>query len=52
VKWRLHCIGADPAATAARYGVETTVRDWHARLGCSGSAGRQMEFVVTGTERW
>jgi hypothetical protein len=41
----------DPAAMAARYGAETAVIDWHARLVCSGCGGRHVDFVVSGTER-
>jgi hypothetical protein len=41
----------DPGEMAERYGAETTVLDWHARLTCSGCGSRQVEFVVTGTER-
>jgi hypothetical protein len=36
---------------AERYGAETTIADWHARLVCSGWGSRQVDFVVTGTER-
>jgi hypothetical protein len=34
-----------------RFGAETTVPDWHSRLTCSGCDNRQVDFVVTGTER-
>jgi hypothetical protein len=30
-----HQVEPDPAEMAARYGAETTVPDWHARLVCS-----------------
>jgi hypothetical protein len=40
-----------PGELAERYGTETTVIDWHARLTCSGCGNRQVDFVVTGTER-
>jgi hypothetical protein len=41
----------DPGEIAERCGAETTVIDWHARLTCSGCGSRQVDFVVTGTER-
>jgi hypothetical protein len=41
----------DPGEMAERYGAETTVIDWHARLTCSGCGSRQVDFVVTGSER-
>ena len=41
----------DPGEVAEQHGPETTVIDWHARLTCSGCGGRQVDFVVTGTER-
>jgi hypothetical protein len=34
-----------------RYGTKTTVIDRHARLACSGCGSRQIEFLVTGTQR-
>jgi hypothetical protein len=36
---------------AERYGAETAVPEWRDRLVCSGCGSRQVEFVVTGTER-
>jgi hypothetical protein len=42
---------ARPGEMAGRYGAETTVIDWHARLTCSGCGGPQVDPVVTGTER-
>jgi hypothetical protein len=46
-----HQVEPDPAEMAARYGAETSVVDWRDRLVCSGCGSRQVEFVVTGTER-
>ena len=40
----------DPAVQALRYGAETTVIDWHARLSCSKCGSREIDTVVTGTE--
>ena len=48
---RRHQVEPDAAEMAERYGAETTVIDWHARLTCSGCGSRQVDFVVTGTER-
>ena len=39
------------APKAARYGAETPVPDWHARLVCGGCGSRRVDMVVTGTER-
>jgi hypothetical protein len=36
---------------AERYGADTPVPEWHARLISSGCGSRQVDFVVTGTER-
>jgi len=36
---------------AARYDAQTTVRDWRERLACSRCSGRNVDMVVTGTER-
>jgi hypothetical protein len=44
-------IEPDPAEMAERYGAETAVPDWRARLVCSGCGSRQVDMVVTGTER-
>jgi hypothetical protein len=42
----------DPGEMAERYSAQTTtVIDWHARLTCCGCGSRQVDFVVTGTER-
>jgi hypothetical protein len=40
----------DPGEMAERYGAETTVIDWRARLTCSGCGGRRVDLVATGTE--
>jgi hypothetical protein len=42
---------ADPGEMMARCGAQTTVPDWRERLICSGCGSRQVDFVVTGTER-
>jgi len=41
----------DPAEMAQRYGAEMTVPEWRDRLVCSRCAGRQVDMVVSGTER-
>jgi hypothetical protein len=41
----------DPAEMAARYGAEPPVLDWRERLVCSKCGSRQVDMVVTGTER-
>ena len=46
-----HRVEPDPGELTARYGAETTVPDWHARLVCSGCGSRRVDFVVSGTER-
>jgi hypothetical protein len=54
IVWCRECgrqVEPDPGAMAERYGAETTVVDWHARLVCSGYGSHQVDFVVTGTER-
>jgi hypothetical protein len=41
----------DPAEQAQRYGAEMPVLEWRERLVCSQCGGRQVDMVVTGTER-
>jgi hypothetical protein len=41
----------DPAEMAEHYGAETPVPDWRERLVCSGCGSRQVDMVVSGTER-
>jgi hypothetical protein len=36
---------------AARYGAETSVIEWRGRLVCSRCGGREVDMVVSGTER-
>ena len=36
---------------AQRYGAEVTVLDWRDRLVCSKCGSREIDMVVTGTER-
>ena len=43
--------GPDPAAMAARYDAETTVPNWREQLVCSRCSSRNVDMVVTGTER-
>ena len=54
IVWCRDCgrqVEPDPGEMAERYGAETTVIDWHARVACSACRSRQAEFVVMGTER-
>jgi Zn finger protein HypA/HybF involved in hydrogenase expression len=54
IVWCRDCgdrVGPDPAEMAARYGAETPVLDWRERLVCSQCGSRQIDMVVTGTER-
>jgi hypothetical protein len=54
VVWCLDChrqVESDPAEVAASYGARP-VRDWRDRFVCCSRCGsRQVDFVVTGTER-
>jgi hypothetical protein len=46
VVWCLDCrhrVEPDPGEMAERYGAETTVPDWHARLVCSECGSRRVE---------
>jgi Zn finger protein HypA/HybF involved in hydrogenase expression len=54
VVWCLDCrrqVEPNPAEMADRYGAETTVPDWHARLACSECGSGRVDMVVSGTER-
>ena len=46
-----HKVEADPAAMAVRYGAEMAVLDSRERLVCSQCGSRNIDMVVTGTER-
>jgi hypothetical protein len=46
-----HQVEPDPAEMAARYGAETTVPNWRERLKCGQCGSRNIDMVVTGTER-
>jgi hypothetical protein len=46
-----HQVEPHPAETAARYGADTYVLDWHKRLVCSRCGGREIDFVLTGARR-
>jgi hypothetical protein len=41
----------DAAEMTERYGAETTVPEWRERLVCSRCGSRDVDTVVTGTER-
>ncbi len=54
IVWSLDCphqVEPDPAEMVERYGVETTVPDWHTRLVCGECGSRRVGMVVSGTER-
>ncbi len=54
IVWCLDCrhyVEADPADMAERYGAETSVPDWHARLVCGECGGRRVDMVASGTLR-
>jgi hypothetical protein len=46
-----HQVEPDPAEHANRYGPQTTVLDWKARLVCAGCCSRNVDMVVSGTKR-
>jgi hypothetical protein len=46
-----HRIEPDPAEMAERYGAKTTISEWRERLVCSACGSRDVDMVVTGTER-
>jgi hypothetical protein len=48
---RRHRVEPDAAEMAERYGAETTVPEWLERLVCSRCGSRNVDMVVTGTER-
>jgi hypothetical protein len=54
IVWCQECgrqVEPDPAEMVRRYGAEMPVPEWHSRLTCSGCGNRQIDFVVSGTER-
>jgi hypothetical protein len=54
IVWRKSCnhqVEPDPVEQSDRYGAETTLTDWHARLNCSKCGSRQVDMVVTGARR-
>jgi hypothetical protein len=46
-----HEVEPDAAEMAERYGAKTTVPEWRERLVCSVCGSRNVDMVVTGTER-
>jgi hypothetical protein len=51
--WCHHWVEPDRRRWPERYGAETTVPDWHARLVCSMCGSRRTDMFVMGTEwRW
>lgn len=54
IVWCRECgrqVEPDPAELARRYGAEMAVPDWRERLVCSQCGSRQVDMMVTGTER-
>ncbi len=54
IVWCLDCrhqAEPDPAEMAERCGAEMPVPDWHRRLVCGACGSRNVDMVVTGTER-
>ena len=45
-----HRAEPDIAEQVVRYGGDTAVIDWASRLRCSGCAGRDVDFVVSGAK--
>jgi hypothetical protein len=43
-----HRVEPDPAEQAERYGAETAVPEWRARLVCSACGSRDIDMVVSG----
>ena len=41
----------DPVAQAERYGADTSVLDWRARLVCSACGSRDVDMVLSGVTR-
>jgi len=46
-----HQVEPDAAEIAERYGSETSIPEWRERLVCSACGSRDVDMVVTGTER-
>jgi len=46
-----HRAEPDAAGMAERYGAETVILDWRDRLVCSQCRSRNIDMVVTGTDR-
>jgi hypothetical protein len=46
-----HKAEPDVADQVARYGADTSVLEWAARLRCSACDGREVDFVVSGARR-
>jgi hypothetical protein len=46
-----HQVEPDPAEQARRYGAEAPVPEWRERLVCSARGTRDVNLVVSGTER-
>jgi hypothetical protein len=46
-----HQVEPDPAEIAGKYGADTAVPEWREPLVCSACGSRNVDMVVTGTER-
>jgi hypothetical protein len=54
IVWCLDCrhkVELYPSEQAQRYGAETTIPDWRARLVCLQCGSHNVDIVVAGTER-
>jgi Zn finger protein HypA/HybF involved in hydrogenase expression len=46
-----HQVEPDPAEMAERCGADSSILDWRGRLVCSECGSREVDMVVSGTER-
>jgi hypothetical protein len=54
IVWHRDCgrqVEPDPAFHASRYGAEVNVLEWRKKVVCSRCGSRQVDMVVSGTER-
>ena len=50
-QWKRRQVEPDPAEQAQKHGAGTPIPDWRERRVCSGCGSRDVDMVVTGTER-
>jgi hypothetical protein len=46
-----HQVEPDPAEMPARYGADTPVLGWRERLVCAKCGSKEVDMVITGTQR-